>query len=238
MAKSPELIAAVAGITGRDPVSIKVALRRLHEGGLIDVTGKGRGAKDMTSYDAACLLLGILGSRTLQDGPEAVVRYWQCRASTDSTLLAPRNEMFGGFFTRDLVTSLLTPGTFGRALAGLIRCAAHEAAFDHEWQEAQKGVGQPYLQVSVIGPRAAGRIEFGYEGHPLLNVGYDLPGPHQSTGYAETSQLRLDAIIEVGRVIGRTRAPDVEPENLLLAAGRQLDAVIEDTDLPPPRFGT
>lgn len=75
MAKSTTLVASLAGALGRRPESVKVALRRLHEAGLIKVGGKGYAGKEMTSADAALLLLATTGGGTLKDAPETAEAY-------------------------------------------------------------------------------------------------------------------------------------------------------------------
>lgn len=76
MAKSPQLVAAVAKIVGKPEKTVSIALRRLQEAGLIEVTGKGRGGKHMTSRDAAMLLLAMSTGTMLKDSPAAIPDYW------------------------------------------------------------------------------------------------------------------------------------------------------------------
>jgi hypothetical protein len=208
MAKSPEMVAAISEIMGRDPLSLRVALRRLHEADLIAVTGKGRGAKDMTAYDAACLLLATAGGTPLKDAPEAVATYRNRRTFAEATRLASRAEIFGGYFSRDLIAAILTSATFGRALAGIIRCAADQAAFDDEWLEAGKANGggwRPFLNISVIGPHPSGRITIGYNRRPIIDIGYGfqklMTGDYDA-GYAEVRQFGIDTIAKIANVIG------------------------------------
>ena len=56
MATSTQLITAMAAIVHRDPETVAVAMRRLREAGLVEVTGKGRAGKQMSARDAATLL--------------------------------------------------------------------------------------------------------------------------------------------------------------------------------------
>ncbi|KQT13737.1 MAG: hypothetical protein ACOY3N_11465 [Bradyrhizobium sp.] len=76
MAKSPQLVAAVAKVVKKPEETVRVALRRLHEAGLIEVTGRGRGGKHMTARDAAMLLLAMSMGTMLKDSPTTIQDYW------------------------------------------------------------------------------------------------------------------------------------------------------------------
>ncbi len=62
MASLPGLVDALAKVDGRDRGVIDHMAREIREAGLIQTTKRGRGAAEMTSLDAAHLVLGVYGS--------------------------------------------------------------------------------------------------------------------------------------------------------------------------------
>lgn len=62
MARLPALVDALTGVDGRDRGVMDHMAREIREVGLIQTTKRGRGSAEMTSQDAAHLLLGVYGS--------------------------------------------------------------------------------------------------------------------------------------------------------------------------------
>lgn len=62
MARFPALVDALARVDGRDRGVLDHMAREIREAGLIQTTKRGRGSADMTSLDAAHLILGVYGS--------------------------------------------------------------------------------------------------------------------------------------------------------------------------------
>ena len=71
MARLPALIDALAAADGRPRRSVDHVAREVREAGLIRTTKRGRGAADMTSIDAAYLMLGLYGAPTPADAKAA-----------------------------------------------------------------------------------------------------------------------------------------------------------------------
>lgn len=62
MARLPALVDALAAVDGRERGVIDHMAREIREAGLIQTTKRGRGSAEMSSLDAAHLILGIYGS--------------------------------------------------------------------------------------------------------------------------------------------------------------------------------
>ncbi|WP_293827630.1 hypothetical protein [uncultured Brevundimonas sp.] len=62
MASLPTLVDALAAVDGRGRGVIDHMAREIREAGLIQTTKRGRGSAEMTSLDAAHLILGVYGS--------------------------------------------------------------------------------------------------------------------------------------------------------------------------------
>ena len=71
MARLPALIDALAAADGRPRRSVDHVAREVREAGFIQTTKRGRGAAEMTSLDAAYLLLGLYGAATPADAKAA-----------------------------------------------------------------------------------------------------------------------------------------------------------------------
>jgi hypothetical protein len=137
MAKSPQLVAAIAKVVKKPEETVRVALRRLHEAELIEVTGRGRGGKDMTPRDAAMLLLAMSMGTMLKDSPATLRDYWNLpQLPTEphrrDSLGHPPGERpalsgryFAGMFTRRI-----TPvDTLGMVLTTVIERASERMLF-------------------------------------------------------------------------------------------------------------
>lgn len=71
MASLPDLVSALARIDRRDRSAIDYAAREIREAGLIQTTKRGRGSANMTTLDAAHLLLGLYGGNGRGTAAEA-----------------------------------------------------------------------------------------------------------------------------------------------------------------------
>lgn len=80
MAKLPDLVRAAADATGETEASIKVLARTLREGGLITTFGRGRHGAEMSSRDAASLLLGLAVAGDMTKAAAAVESLGSTRA--------------------------------------------------------------------------------------------------------------------------------------------------------------
>src|SRR3712207_5289130 len=82
MALLSHLVQALATVEELDPVNVRFYARSLRENGLISQRGRGRGAAQMTTSDAANLIIGVNASALAIDvgkvTPEyrAVKMYW------------------------------------------------------------------------------------------------------------------------------------------------------------------
>jgi hypothetical protein len=62
-----DLVNAVAAVEGLDQVSVGIIARAAREAGLISQKGRGRGAAQMHTRDAANLLIAVNGSSLAKD---------------------------------------------------------------------------------------------------------------------------------------------------------------------------
>lgn len=138
MAKSPQLVSAVAKVIKKPEETVRVALRRLHEAGLIEVTGRGRGGKDMTARDAAMLLLAMSMGTLLKDSPVTIQEYWKLSLRDGDSAVPDKAGLTPGgripalterYFAK-LFTRRLSPvDTLGTVLTTIIELAAQGALF-------------------------------------------------------------------------------------------------------------
>jgi hypothetical protein len=179
MAKSPQLVAAVSKVVRKPEETVRVALRRLHEAGLIEVTGRGRGGKHMTSRDAAMLLLAMSMGTMLKDSPTTIQDYWNLPLlpadphGFDSLGRPPGDRLpvltsryFGKMFTKKI-----TPvDTMGMVLSTVIDLAAQGNLFprpdrsDFEKPpeahvQVPSKVPFSHLQVKIYAPWRAASIQ-------------------------------------------------------------------------------
>lgn len=71
MARLPALVDALAAVDGRERGVLDHMAREIREAGLIQTTKRGRGSAEMSSLDAAHLLLGVYGSNGRGTAAEA-----------------------------------------------------------------------------------------------------------------------------------------------------------------------
>lgn len=71
MARLPALIDALTHADGRPRRAVDHVAREVREAGLIQTTKRGRGAAEMTTLDAAYLILGLYGAANPADAAEA-----------------------------------------------------------------------------------------------------------------------------------------------------------------------
>lgn len=117
MAKLSDLTRAVAAVSSRSETTIAVTARSLREAGLIPTGGRGVNAPQMTSRDAATLLIGLAcpGDHTKvgQYVPQAGSLKLEARASGRGNDFAATNKLtksFGVFWGQsflDALTSLI-----------------------------------------------------------------------------------------------------------------------------------
>jgi hypothetical protein len=211
MAKSPELVAAVARILRRDPETVKVAMRRLREAGLIEVTGKGRGGKAMTARDAATLLIGVSGAATLKDAPALAETYWKLPPASGNRhrgtwrRWGPR-PLAARYFRKVFAADIGPLDTFGTALTALIARVRDRTLFPEptaaDWI-AGPGPSQVddmplRLTVRLLGPLPAARIRANFNNQWTFIADY---GPaltecedYTFGRYAEIRELPLAAL--------------------------------------------
>lgn len=175
MATSTQLIAVMATIVHRDPETVAVAMRRLREAGLVEVTGKGRAGKQMSARDAAMLLLAITSGATLKDSPATIRDYWNLlpveRAHAGARWgRAPGTKpSIGGKYFARLFTRHIGPlDPFGVALTALIEAAKEGPLFPAplagDWStpssdgEVAGGHLHHGLEVRMFGPKKAASI--------------------------------------------------------------------------------
>jgi hypothetical protein len=111
MARLPQLIDAVSKTSGRDRASVHHWARAIREAGFITTTKRGVGASNMTTRDAANLLIGLFGADTPRDAAKAVQEFRSLQ------VFAPQAES-GDFF--DVYERLKNAPDFGTAIEELI----------------------------------------------------------------------------------------------------------------------
>jgi hypothetical protein len=111
MARLPQLIDAVSKTSGRDRSSVEHWARAIREAGLITTTKRGVGAAEMTTRDAANLLIGLCGADTPRDAAKAVHEFRSLK------VFAPWSES-GEFF--DVYERIKAAPDFGVAIEELI----------------------------------------------------------------------------------------------------------------------
>jgi hypothetical protein len=176
MAKSPQLVHAIAKVIKKPDETVRVALRRLHEAGLIEVTGRGRGGKDMTARDAAMLLLAMSMGTMLKDSPATIQEYWNLPLDPNDVGPAESGSTPGGripalnphYFAK-LFTKRLSPvDTLGTVLSRIIDCAVQGTLFPlaertdfavpPAFHHRSTKVPFAHLHVRIYSPRRAASI--------------------------------------------------------------------------------
>jgi hypothetical protein len=115
MARFPKLVDALAEVDGRPRGVIDHMAREIREAGLIETTGAGWAAAQMTSLDAAHLVLGVYGSSGRGDAADAA-----------RTLSPLRKTLFAGLLTKThprlhpLVEVVAQQPTLAEAVAAVI----------------------------------------------------------------------------------------------------------------------
>lgn len=204
MAKSATLATVLSEITTRDFATLKVLARNIREAGLIDTGGRGKGGKEMTANDAACMMLGIGCGASLLTAADAVADYWYRRSSADDIKPALYEELKASPFRLELIDRIGEAKTFGAAVAEIIRCMTDNAAF----KNPAVG-GKPFIRIEIERPRPFGRILLGHGNKTVYDVGYSVPGldgqvdpPIPADAYVERSRYGLGAISKIAQVIG------------------------------------
>lgn len=103
MATLPKMIQAFKPLDGRDEATLTQHGRVMREAGLIPGGKRGVGAPHMTARHTAILLLGIYGSATPKDAPEAVDRMGDLRHHFTG---GPLHEIFDRFVGDNLLDTL------------------------------------------------------------------------------------------------------------------------------------
>jgi hypothetical protein len=109
MARLPELCEAFFAVDGRDHATIRNFARVVREGGYIATTKRGVGASEMTSRDAANLMIALEGCEAARDAVDTVERL---RALKARPMAAALNALAGTEPYRSIARS----ETFGEAL--------------------------------------------------------------------------------------------------------------------------
>lgn len=86
MARLPALVDALSLVDGRERVAIDNIARAVREAGFIQTTKRGRGAAEMTTQDAAALLVGLYGAGTMVDAPGTLKGFSQARRKAPAPL--------------------------------------------------------------------------------------------------------------------------------------------------------
>jgi hypothetical protein len=226
MVKSPKLVSTIALVTGRAPETVKVALRRLREAKLVEVTGKGRGGKDMTAGDAAVLMLAVTSGETLKDSAAAIETYWNLRPSKPKgarwRISGPR-PLKAKYFTKVFAKDIGPLDGFGTALTAVIQNARDGTLFPDpepdDWFGPPSGelntnvreldsrtpapVAIRSLNVSIFGPAKAARIWANFNDNWTFLMDY-VSGPGFDPEkilrreYLETRTFSLKAIEQIG----------------------------------------
>lgn len=230
MAKSPVLVEAVARELSKEPVSVKLALRRLREEKLVDVKGKGRGGKDMTAQDAALLCLATMSGETIKDSPDAVREFWTLLPVSFPTMgkgpmltLTPGRPLVRSEFIDRLVLNRLTMlEPFGTHLAAAFDAAATgtlfpaKEDFDTRQEDFAPGQGEAdrWITVRIYGPRKAASIYYGINrqwsfrrhfGEPVdfeqFSMSYDPQRAEGRAGYIEMRQMGDKTILAIAEAL-------------------------------------
>ena len=88
MARLPAFVADLAAHDRRGRPTVEVIARTIRERGLISTTKRGRGAADMTTEDAAALLIALCVSESPASAPEITSRFLALQAITADTYIA------------------------------------------------------------------------------------------------------------------------------------------------------
>lgn len=107
MATLPKMIQAFKPLDGRDEATLTQHGRVLREAGLIPGGKRGVGAPHMTARHTAILLLGIYGSATPKDAPEAVDRIGDLRHHFTDGLLHEIFDRFVGVTFLDTLENMI-----------------------------------------------------------------------------------------------------------------------------------
>src|SRR5829696_4341009 len=114
MALLSELVKAVANVEGADEVSVGTFARAAREARLISQKGRGRGAAQMTSRDAANLLIAFNGSAQAKDVRKRVPKLRALPVASSNA---------GSLRRRDVRELLAGEMSFGNWLEWLIELA-------------------------------------------------------------------------------------------------------------------
>lgn len=125
MALLSTLVKAIADVEGIDEVQVGWVARHLREAGHISQAGRGRGAAQMSSSDAANLLIGVNAATGAKNGAEAVSLYRSLPCGKANLLKETRlSEAFklGQDFGRSLEVLLELSRPADSGFSELVRC--------------------------------------------------------------------------------------------------------------------
>lgn len=154
MARLPALVDALVQVDGRDRVLIDNVARAVREAGFIQTTKRGRGAAEMTSQDAAALLVGLYGSAGMLEAPRVVQAFSQMKRRDPTGAIKGGPAALGPLFRSrtllDAVQRLIelaplldpidraAPPAVGMGRATLALCRPHlYATIDVSWRLAE-----------------------------------------------------------------------------------------------------
>lgn len=141
MARLPAVVDALTSIDERPRATIDNAVRGVREAGLVQTTKRGRGAAEITPFDAGILLLGVYGTDQAVRAPQAASRFSNLPRMTNNLL-------------PQALARVAAAKTLGEAVGAVIEASRTQAALtlevDH-WLE----VGAPAQPASLDGDFAA-----------------------------------------------------------------------------------
>lgn len=194
MARLPAMVDALVAIDGRERVVIDNIARAVREAGFIQTTKRGRGAAEMTSSDAAALVVGLYGSAGMLDAPrvlEAMTRTRPLIKPDLSTVPAPLRPLARSRTALDSVARLIELGPYMQPFG--------EGMFGRGI-----GVGQCHLSLSLRRPDISASLEvFWQTDSACLNVSmvwYDTKVQAASV-YSVATEVRQPVFLTLHRAL-------------------------------------
>jgi hypothetical protein len=183
MARLPQLIDAVSKTSGRDRSSVEHWARAIREAGLITTTKRGVGAANMTTRDAANLLIGLCGADTPREAAKAVHEFRSLK------VFAPWSES-GEFF--DVYERIKDAPDFGNAIEELMEGVQEiRSTFSRYVDEAFPTHSEEVRSLFAFGSVAKIRLEVKlarWPAHALIRV------LRQDENHKEVEAFRCDFI--------------------------------------------
>lgn len=137
MARFPKLVDALAEVDGRPRGVLDHMAREVREAGLIETTGAGWAAAQMTSLDAAHLILGVYGSSGRGDAADAARILGGLRRNPMNRVLTQTHPHL-----HPAVETIALQPTLVEAVAALIELGPQLADQTLRTQSSLPGIGQ------------------------------------------------------------------------------------------------